>query len=292
VSPVARQYRDPAAIDFQIDDLPGIPRPDRLLMVEPTYFDGPGLDRFATRHAWGRLADAWRSLGLAVDVIPGAPEAPDMVRCGHAALSVPPGLLAEEPAAIPSIMTRASRQAEVPGVERFLVDAGLHLEPLDPWSVPRMEGVGDGAWHPGRALLWAGVGPYSGAEAWERVAAWTGAPVVMLDLVDPDLPRLERCLAALDERTALYVPRAFTEAGVQMIQALFPRTVAVPAVAGRSPDGHTFVAPPGGAASSSARDLGLSVVEVDVSPRVFRDGSLGSLGLPYWSGEGHSRGAS
>ena len=47
---------------------------------------------------------------------------------------------------------------------RFLTDLGYATEPL-PDGVHPMEGMVDGLWHPGRRLLWAGVGPRSSRTA-------------------------------------------------------------------------------------------------------------------------------
>lgn len=288
---VARLYEELGELAWTLDDVPRVPRPDRVLLVEPTFREVE--DRFQGRTQWRALVDAYRATGMTVRVIPGVPLLPDLAVCSNLALPVPPGLLADEAGAVLSIMRTAAREAEVPHIERFLVDAGVHVERLDPWSVPSMEGTADGLWHPGRALLWAGVGRYSARHAWQRVAAWTGAPVVLLELIDERFTHLDTCLSLLDEQTAVFFPGAFTERGAQRIRSLVPRCLEVSSgdamrfvCNGHSPDGEHFIVQAGSDdAVAAIKGLGFEVIELDAAPFGGSGSSVHSMKLAYWAAD-------
>lgn len=282
--------------------LPTIPRPDRLLMVEPTYYDvayveNPHMeehvgkvDRFQARRQWRALLRTYQRIGVEVDVLPGQPFLPDYVFCANQVLPIPPGLLWEGPAAIRSIMRSAHREPEVPHIVVSLQRQGLSIEALNPYEVPSFEGTGDGIWHAGRALLYAGVGPRSTVEAWERVGAMTGVPVALLNLVDPRFYHLDTCLSIIDERTAVIVPHAFDTDALGVLRNNFERLLEVSVddamgmfCNGHSPDGEHFVVQAGAAAADDLRALGVDVVEVDTSEFLKSGGSVFCMKLHYWS---------
>lgn len=285
----AQDAPDPAS-------LPALPRPDRLLMAEPTFFDAVDrpageapIDRFALRRQWRELLAAYQRVGLPVTALPGQPHLPSLVFCAESALPVPSGLMAAWPGFVPSIMASARRQPEVAHVAAALEAEGLVGEALNPYEVPSMQGRGDGLWHPGRALLYAGVGEGSSAAAWRRVAAMTGVPVIELRLVHPALPRLSACLGVVDERTAVLAPDAFDEEGLAVLRRCFERRVevgldeALRGAAGvHSAGERRCVVQAGAAVAGVLQALGLDVVEVDGSELARAGGSLARCSLPYW----------
>lgn len=284
-------------------DLPPVPLPDRILVVEPRFYDveyviNPHMEgnvgqvnRFEARHQWRHLVEAYRRIGQTVEVLDGLPLLPDLVFCANQALPVPPGLIAPGAGAVMSIMRRARREPEVAHIQGFLSERGVHIEQLDPWSVPSMEGTGDGAWHPGRALLWGGIGPRSRREAWERVSAMTGAPVVLLNLVDPRFYHLDTCLSFVDEQTAVVYPGAFDDAGRALLGALVPRLVEVDEIEamnmacnGHSPDGRHYLVQSGSPRCNAALErLGVDVIELETDQFLLSGGSVYCMKLHWWA---------
>lgn len=299
--PVARLVRYPEdAVDPRA--WPAVPVADRILMTEPEFFDveyveNPHMegnlgqvDRFRARLQWRELLRAYQRVGLAVDVLPGQPHQPDYVFAANQSLPVPPGLLGTSAAAVLSIMKSARRQPEVKPVGEFLAAQGLMLHQLDPYAVPRFEGTGDAQWHPGRAVLWGGVGPRSTEDAYRRIAAWTGAPVLLLDLVDPRFYHLDTCLALLDEDTAVCFPAAFAEHSLALLRATFPRLLEVDEEEamrmfcnGHCPDGRHYLVQRGCARAEAAlARWGFEVIGLETSEFLKSGGSVFCMKLQFW----------
>ena len=283
--------------------LPPIPRGDRLLMASPEFFDveyviNPhmagnvgNVDRLLARQQWRALLHAYQAIGIAIDVLPGEPFLPDYVFTANQCLPVPPGLLADGPGAVLSIMASALRQAEIAPYRTALTGRGLHVESLDAFAVRSFEGTGDASWHPERALLLGGVGPRTSIAAYERISAWLGVPVVILDLGDPRFYHLDTCLCPIDARRALYFPDAFTAAGQALIQAVYPAAIPVSEVEAmnmacnaHSPDGHHVILQAGSPAAEAALEAaGLTVIAVETSEFLKSGGSVFCMKLQYWS---------
>lgn len=282
--------------------LPAVALPDRLLMAEPTFYDvayveNPHMeehvgrvDRFLARRQWRALVRTYQRLGVRVMVIPGQPFLPDYVFAANQVLPVPPGLFGPGPGAIRSIMKSAHREPEVGHVVAALEAQGLAVEELDRYEVARFEGTGDGIWHPGRALLYGGVGERSCEDAWIRIGAMTGAAVALLNLVDPRFYHLDTCLSVIDERTAVIVPHAFDTDALGVLRRHFPRLLEISVddamkmfCNGHSPDGRRYVVQAGAAAAADLGALGIEVVEVDTSEFVKSGGSVFCMKLHYWS---------
>lgn len=278
--------------------LPSLPPPDRLLMAEPTFYERAGpptrhsdapVDRFVARRQWRELLRTYQGLGLAVTVLPGQPLLPGYVFCADAVLPTPPGLLSARPSGVRSIMRSAHREPEVAHVVAALEAQGVLVEALNPYEVPQLSGSGDGIWHLGRALLYAGLGADSSAEAWLRVGAMTGVPVVLLELSDRRFDRLDRCLAVIDERTAVFAPDAFDVDGLALLRRGFERRVEVSAAdalrgfcGGHCPDGRHYIVQGGADAAGALRALDVDVVEVESSEFAKTGGSVARMTLRYW----------
>ncbi len=300
---------DPSAVrvirtsDDALDpaSLPAVPRADRLLMAEPTFYDvayveNPHMednvgrvDRFLARRQWRTLLRTYQGLGVPVTVVPGQPFLPDYVFCANQVLPVPPGLLGPAPGAIRSIMKSAHREPEVTHIVAALEAEHLPVEALNPYEVDRIEGTGDGIWHPGRALLYGGVGPRTTEGAWLRVSAMLNAPVAILNLVDPRFYHLDTCLSVIDEQTAVIVPHAFDLDALGILRAHFPRLLEVSVddamnmfCNGHSPDGRHFVVQAGADAVEDLRALDIDVLEVDTSEFAKSGGSVFCMKLHYW----------
>jgi N-dimethylarginine dimethylaminohydrolase len=232
-------YRTAAEIDFALADLAPLEAPDRVLMADPRDFDvayaiNPHMrdesgalekvDRAAARAQWAELRRVLEGLGLGVDVLAPLAGQPDLVFCANQALPVPRSACRDGVArVVPSHMAHAERRGEVEHVVAALARMGYRVERLA--TPAHFEGMGDGLWHPGRRLLWAGIGPRSSAEPWDEIARRFDLPVVLLDLVDPDFYHLDTALAWLDERTCLWLPLALGVRSREIVERLVPRRI-------------------------------------------------------------------
>ena len=299
-------------LDLQLADLPTVAPPDRVLLADPEAFDVTyainahmrepdgalkRVDRALAREQWQALRETVAGLGLAVDVVPPLAGHPDLVFCANPVLPVPPEVTPHGGGAIvPSHMASEQRAGEVPHVVEFLRAQGHRVEPLRTTREP-FEGMGDGLWHPGRRLLWAGLGPRSGEAAWRELALRYRLPVVTLELVDPDFYHLDTCLALLAEDACLWYPQAFTRAGQKLVAALFPRRVEADEREARElfacnawcPDGERVVLQRG--AEKTRKRLtsaGFTPLEVETGEFLKAGGSAFCMKLALWDTVSHT----
>jgi N-dimethylarginine dimethylaminohydrolase len=232
-------YRQVREIDFALSELPTLPQPTRVLMADPAAFDVESalnphmvdasgrlkrVDRARAREQWLALRRTFEGLGLAVDVVAPLDRQPDLVFCANQTLPIPAAATRDGRArVVPSNMAHAERRGEVEHVARELARQGYSLEPLR--TSERIEGMGDGLWHVGRRLLWAGCGPRSSPAAWSEIAERFDLPVILLDLVARDFYHLDTCLALLDEHTCLWRPSALAPHSRELVRHLFPRAI-------------------------------------------------------------------
>jgi len=232
-------YRRASEIDFDLADLPPLPAPDRVLIADPAYFDlevalNPHMldehgelrrvDKVRARDEWTALRAKFEGFGLQVDVLEPLAGQPDLVFCANQVLPIPAAAARDGRARIvPSNMAHPERRGEVPHVVRALERQGYLVEPLA--SGARLEGMGDGLWHVGRRLLWAGVGPRSSETAWREIAERYDLPVILLPLADPDFYHLDTALALLAEDACLWFPAALAPEARELVRALLPRAI-------------------------------------------------------------------
>ena len=171
---------------------------------------------------WQALARAYRDEGLAVHVLPAAPQREDMVFTANPALVVPRTQGGAD--VVLSRMRHASRQQEVEHVGHWLREHGLQPASL-PTDAGHFEGHGDVLVVPGRRLLLGGDGGRSELRALRVAAALVGAPLVPLPLVGEVFYHLDTCLAVLDEDTVLLHSPAFREEALATLARLFPRRI-------------------------------------------------------------------
>jgi N-dimethylarginine dimethylaminohydrolase len=307
-------YASKADLDFDLTDVPPLPPFDRVEMASPNRFevryainphmlDASGalhqVDTELAKSQWNALRDAIMACGVTVTVEPALEDHPDFVFCANPWLPVPAEVTGAQPHCVPSRMASQERASEVARWTKSLESRGWTIAPLT-GNATRIEGTGDGLWHPRRQLLWAGVGSRSQRAAWEEVAERYGLRVALLNLADPALYHLDTCLAPLDERTCLWSPSAFDAEGAALIEHLFVDAIAVTqteahefftcnAFAPDSGDGSRPVLLQRGAQRvvDELTERGFDPVELDTSEFLKAGGSVFCMKMAHPCGMGH-----
>jgi len=293
-------------LNFDLKALPTLPPLDRVMMADPRDFDveyaiNPHMldasgalqvvDRSSARDQWHALKSVLEDCGAQVEVESALDGHPDFVFCANPGLPVPSAVTGGPARWIPSRMASENRQGEVARWIRVFEGRGWSIEPLQ-GSAERFEGTGDGLWHPGRRLLWGGVGTRTVLSAWEEIAERYELPIVILELADPELYHLDTCLAPLDERTCLWFPDAFTSAGQDLVQTLFADAIAVNAEDAKRHFACNAFAPQGAArvvvlqkgTTAVRKELearGFQVLEVETSEYLKSGGSVFCMKLAF-----------
>lgn len=164
---------------------------------------------------WQELKDLYESLGAKVIVMPPAEGLPDMVFSANAAV-----VLGGK--AMVARFRHPERQGEEPYYRRFfaaLRDEGVIDQVVDTPPGMALEGMGDVVLDHYRNLAWVGYGPRSSAEAAQLVEREFGLRTVALKLVSDDFYHLDTALSPLTKGHVMYVPRAFSEDGIEVISS-------------------------------------------------------------------------
>ncbi len=210
--------------------------PGRVLMCTPEHYDVVDVknafmegnvgrvDRDEARAEWEALREAFEAAGHAVVTIDGVPGLEDMV---FSANQVLPGIDADgTPYVVLGRMRYASRRREVPYYRDWFAMNGYRIVEL-PRSIEHFEGQGDAIWHPGKALLWGGVGQRTSLAALDAISERLDVPVIALRLAHPSFYHLDTAFCPLSPDAALVFPDAFTPEGRDMIASVFARVVEV-----------------------------------------------------------------
>jgi len=265
-----------------------LPASTMVLMADPAYFDvvwainphmKPGsVNRGLAVEQWRVLRGALASAGLPVEVVPAVEDLCDLVFTANQSFPVRDG----SGRVLLSRMKAEERQPEVGEVAAAWTRLGRTVEALPGEAV--FEAGGDALWFPGRRLILCGHGFRTDRVALDALAVAADVPVVAFELVDPRFYHLDTCLCPLDDRCALVVPSAFTTAGLERIEQLFPEWVAVPeaeglrfACNGAVVGGHFLVQAGNPAAIVAAESRGLRVVSLDTSEFIKSGGSVTCL---------------
>ena len=295
-------YQTPNALDFQLKALPALPRPNRVVLTTPTYFDveyviNPHMsENVGTVHKevawqqWKAVRAAYTALDKPPVVVNGQSGLPDMVFCANQTLPFydPAD---EKKGVVLGRMHSEHREDEVPYYARFFEDQGYRVETLPEDLEADFEGVGDGLWHPGRRLLWGGYGYRTSLEAYEALSDLLDIPIVALRLTEPDYYHLDTCLCPLDAEHALVAPEAFDEAGLELIASLFDTPIEVPdhearhqlACNGHCPDGtHVLIQEGCERTNERLREHNFVPVELDTSEFLKAGGSVFCMKQMIW----------
>jgi len=205
-----------------------IAAPARFLMCRPEHFDVtyaintwmrpelPTSQEVALRQ-WTTLRSTLEELGHEVALVDAVAGLPDMVFAAN-------GALVHRDRAVVARFLHPERAPEAAHYGAWLAGAGFAVHHCE----HSFEGAGDVAAVPGRDLAIAGYGQRTDRRAHAELSRWLGLDVVSVELVDERFYHLDTALSPLDERTALYVPDAFTDEGIALITSVFPETFAVP----------------------------------------------------------------
>ncbi len=232
-------YQTPDALDLQLDRIPSLPPPRRVVLTTPTHFDveyvinphmSENVGAVNTDVAWQQwkaLRAAYTALDHTPVLVNGQSGLPDMVFCANQTLPFYDPA-SDSKGVVLSRMHSEQRADEVPYYARFFEEEGYAVDTLPEDLDADFEGMGDALWHPGHHLLWGGYGYRTSPEAYEALGDLLDVPIVALRLVDPDYYHLDTCLCPLDARHALVAPEAFDDAGRALIDALFETVIEVP----------------------------------------------------------------
>ena len=196
--------------------------PARLLMCAPTAYElryviNPWMslanrpDLVLARKQWDSLYQVLAfDIGAAVELIPQAPECPDMVFTANAGL-------VRGPYALLTSFQFAQRQGEMPHFRGWFEANGyeVQLPPVD----CKFEGEGD-ALFAGETLI-AGYLKRSDISAHKWLSDTLATPVLSVQLTDDRWYHLDTCLFALDKETVVYYPGAFDAYAGRVITSNF-----------------------------------------------------------------------
>jgi len=166
---------------------------------------------------WTRLHELLtRRLKARVKLLTPKPGVPDLVFTANAGLAVGRTF-------IRSNFRHPQRQREEPYIERYVKRRGFRLVTLP--RRYRFEGEGDALWMNGTLLF--GFRFRSDAPAHEELARLLHTQVLPVELADRRFYHLDTCFAPLDDRAALWFPKAFDRYGRKVIEGLVEDPISV-----------------------------------------------------------------
>ncbi|MDE2695014.1 MAG: arginine deiminase-related protein [Chloroflexota bacterium] len=199
----------------------------RVLMCEPVHYRidyeinpwmrrSNRVDGERALAQWRRLRERIEDLGVAVDLIEQAPEAPDMTFTANAGV-----VLGER--FIPSNFRFEERQPEEDHFIRWFRQAQYTVETI---HLPHYwEGEGDVL--PTDDRVFAGYRYRTEFRALDHLEEVLGRYLVRVELADERFYHLDTCFAPLGDGSAMYVPDAFTAEGRGHIERHFDDLIAV-----------------------------------------------------------------
>lgn len=295
-------YQSADALDISVTDLPSIPRPDRVVLTTPTYFDveyviNPHMsenvgtvNQDVAFQQWKALRATYTALDISPLIVNGRSGLPDMVFCANQTLPFyDPNR--EQRGVVLSRMHAAERKDEVPYYADFFQQEGYAVEELPSDLEIDFEGMGDAIWNPGRFLLWGGYGFRTSPTAYEAVSNLLGVHVILLELVDPDYYHLDTCFCPLDDDHVLIAPDAFGDDARALIEWGFTTVIEAPdeearhqfACNAHCPDGrHVLIQEGCEGTIDQLKNEGFVPVELDTSEYLKAGGSVFCMKQMIW----------
>lgn len=212
--------------------------PQNMLMVSPEHFridyainpymkDDSGqlkvVDHDRALRQWQDLKRTFESLGVHVDVLPGAAELPDMVFAANQSLVF---WQDNAPHVLMSRMQSPLRRAEVEHFETWYRARGYKIHHLETPDIA-MEGNGDALLDPKYRLIWGGTGPRTHPLAYRELSARFDLPVIALPLKCNDFYHLDTCFAILGPDAVALQRRAFDDDTFHIIKARFSTVIEI-----------------------------------------------------------------
>jgi len=294
-------YTSVGQIDFNLNEIPDMPVPQRVLMVDPAYYDvryviNPHMtDRIGTvnsskaRKEWKHLKEGFKKLDLEVIILEGQPNLPDMVFCANQSLPYCDNNGNKK--VIMGIMHAEQRKGEVPFIEKWFRENNYEVLYPDEKKVADFEGMGDAIWHFNRELLWGGYGFRSSVQAYEEISHMLDVPVILLELQDERFYHLDTCLCPLNTNSVLIYPSAFSKQGLDLIYAMYDNVIEAGsheaeklfAVNATVPDGKNVLIQEGCTdVNNKLRALGFHVHEFSTYEFLKSGGSVFCMKLLIW----------
>jgi N-dimethylarginine dimethylaminohydrolase len=198
--------------------------PRRFLMCRPEHFDvtyainpwmDPSMpvDTALAVAQWETLRSTYEGLGHRVDLISPVEGLPDMVYAAN-------GGVVYDGKAVAASFTYAQRRPEGAAYHAWFDEVGIR-----PTIQTGSTNEGEGDFLVVGRLILAGTGFRTSVAAHHEVREFFGAPVISLELVDPRFYHLDTAMAALDDRTIVYYPPAFSSASNAVLRQLFPDAI-------------------------------------------------------------------
>lgn len=288
-------------VEFTINDIPSMPLPSDVLLVRPLHYsidyvinphmnDQVGkVDKIKANSEWESVRSLFEQIGLKVNVIEDQEGLPDMVFCANQSL---PFIDADGKRQVfMSIMHSDQRKDEVPFIEQWYRHQGFEIHFLDEDKIDDFEGSGDAIWHIEKRLLWGGYGYRSSHDAYAVISETFDVPVIAVELVDESFYHLDTCFCVLDKNTALIYPQAFSDKGIELIEAVFDNVIRASqyeaetlfACNATCPDGRNVIIQQGCTdVNKNLRDAGFSVHEVSTYEFLKSGGSVFCMKQLIW----------
>lgn len=303
-----RTPTEASASNLDPEMAPRLPRRKRVLLADPAHFrieyainphmrSAAGelnkIDPQRAGQQWAQVKQAYEDLKVKVEVLAADPRYPDLVFAANQAFPYPDPHYersAGKYCFIPSRMAHEERAGEVPIVSSWLVQEGYREVPL---KIPKgtFEGGGDLTWFGDKRLLVGGVGKRTNVEGLRAVADVIEAPMLVLEMDDPDFYHLDTALTFLDDTTAMWVPHAFKNNSQKLLKGLVENLITVDDLEARrglacnahSPDGRTVIIHKDNPQTvSDLQNVGYDVIEVDTSEFNKAGGSVFCLKMMMW----------
>ncbi|VDO52187.1 unnamed protein product [Haemonchus placei] len=198
----------------------------RVLMVTPKHYNieykinpwmGGAIDENRAFEQWKSLKSAIEKEGVEVLTMDQVAGLSDQVFVCHS------GLILNNRVYLSRFRHR-ERCDEEPHYRKWFKSLGLHVFGDD---YPEFFEGGCDAVFSDSKTLWAGYGPRSDRQVYEKLRVLGGFDIVICELVHPNFYHLDTCFTPVNQTTALWYPPAFSERSKKEIMRRLPRSVAV-----------------------------------------------------------------
>jgi len=167
----------------------------------------------ASQREWTALHRTLATLGAAIELVPPAPQLPDLVFTANSAVVL------DRKAMLARFRHPERRGEEEPFERGFraLQGRGLIDKVMKLPGDLILEGAGDCVWDRTRNMYWTGYGPRSDRDAAQAIKDIFGVDTVALELVDARFYHLDTALCPLTRGEVMFVREAFTPQGLACI---------------------------------------------------------------------------